>query len=244
MRIGYFADGPWSHLALEKILSNSIFSLAFICARFDNPDSVLRGRAKEKNIPFLVHQNINSDEFISKVKNYSCDILVSMSFNQIFRSEILSITPMGIINCHAGKLPFYRGRNILNWALINDEKEFAVTVHYVDEGVDTGDIILQASYTISDFDDYSTLLSRSHKHCADVLYEALTKIASGNSDRICQKDIHPVGFIVLRDRLEMKNWNGIKTPEIYLILCVPFVRRVHRRLPIIKEPKSKLTKSR
>ena len=43
---------------------------------------------------------------------------------------------MGFLNCHAGALPFYRGRNILNWALINDEKEFGVTVHFIDEGID------------------------------------------------------------------------------------------------------------
>jgi methionyl-tRNA formyltransferase len=65
-----------------------------------------------------------------------------MSFNQIFKSEIINLPRLKTINCHAGKLPFYRSRNILNWVLINDEKEFGITVHYVDEGIDTGDIIL------------------------------------------------------------------------------------------------------
>ena len=73
-----------------------------------------------------------------------------MSFNQIFRKDIINLTPIGIINCHAGKLPFYRGRNILNWVLINDEKEFGITVHFVDEGIDTGDIILQKTFPITD----------------------------------------------------------------------------------------------
>ena len=77
-----------------------------------------------------------------------------MSFDQIFKEEIINIPPLKIINCHAGKLPFYRGRNILNWALINDEKEFGITVHYVDFGIDTGDSILQKNYEITDDDDY------------------------------------------------------------------------------------------
>ena len=64
----------------------------------------------------------------------------------------------GAINCHAGKLPDYRGRNILNWALINDEKEFGITVHFIDEGIDTGDIILQESFEIKDSDNYKSLL--------------------------------------------------------------------------------------
>ena len=225
MRIGYFADGPWSHLALEKILSNSMFSLAFICARFDNPDPILKNKAEEKNIPFVIHEDINSSEFISLVDEYACDIFVSMSFNQIFRSEILSKTPIGIINCHAGKLPFYRGRNILNWALINDENEFAVTVHYVDEGVDTGDIILQKSYPITDEDDYSTLLSRAHQYCAEVLYEALNKISHGESERVCQKDIHPVGFYCTQRKVgdEKLDWNQVSRQVFNFVraICLP-----------------------
>ena len=62
-----------------------------------------------------------------------------MSFNQIFDKELINIPPLGTINCHASKLPFYIGRINLNWILINDEKEFGITLHYVD----TGDIILQ-----------------------------------------------------------------------------------------------------
>ena len=50
---------------------------------------------------------------------------------RFFKNKILSLPKFGIINCHAGKLPFYRGRNILNWVLINDENEFGITVHYV-----------------------------------------------------------------------------------------------------------------
>ena len=101
---------------------------------------------------------------------------------------------MGIINCHAGKLPFYRGRNVLNWALINDEKDYGITVHFVDEGIDTGDIVLQRSYEINDLDTYSTLLERAYIDCAVILSESLKIICSGEFKRIKQKNIHPVGF--------------------------------------------------
>ena len=57
----------------------------------------------------------------------------------------------------------YRGRNILNWALINDEKEFGITVHFVDEGIDTGDIITQETFPISDEDNYGSLLKKHMK---------------------------------------------------------------------------------
>jgi methionyl-tRNA formyltransferase len=119
------------------------------------------------------------------------------------------LTPKGIINCHAGKLPFYRGRNVLNWVLINDEKEFGVTVHFVDEGIDTGDIILQKTFPVTDDDTYETLLSTSYSACADILYESLIRIAENNYKRTIQSAIHPIGFYcgkrVRGD--EIINWN-------------------------------------
>ena len=96
-----------------------------------------------------------------------------MSFNQIFKRQIIDLTRYKIINCHAGQLPFYRGRNILNWALINDESEFCITVHCVDEGIDTGDIILQDLHPIQDIDNYAMLLNRAYIECANILYKAV-----------------------------------------------------------------------
>lgn len=209
MRIGYFADGPWSHRALEKILADDSLSVAFICARFDNPDQTLKEKSVSTGIPFLVHRNINSDDFLKKIADYDCDIFVSMSFNQIFKDEIINLAPDGIVNCHAGKLPFYRGRNVLNWALINDEKEFGVTVHYVDRGIDTGDIIHQECYEITDDDDYLTLLTRSYKYCADVLYRSLSDLLNQQVKRRVQENIHPVGFYCSQRGVgdEILDWN-------------------------------------
>lgn len=209
MKIGYFADGPWSHRALEKIASNEEFNVVFIVARFDNPDPILRIKAADMGIPFLVEKDINSDSFLQELRNMNCDIYVSMSFNQIFKNGIMSIADKGIINCHAGKLPFYRGRNILNWVLINDEDHFGVTVHYVDQGIDTGDIISQETFPISDDDDYASLLSRAHEYCADVLYSALLSLANGTAKRVIQQDIHPVGFYCSQRKVgdEALDWN-------------------------------------
>jgi|TARA_Y100000996_G_scaffold388946_1_gene348942 methionyl-tRNA formyltransferase len=194
LKIGYFADGPWSHTAFLKIVNDNKFDIRFIVPRNDTQDTTLLDFSKEFNIDYFKLENINSDESLKKVSDYDCDLFVSMSFNQIFRKKIISLTPIGIINCHAGKLPFYRGRNILNWALINDEKEFGITVHFVDEGIDTGDIILQEIFPITDDDNYKTLLSRSYSGCADILHKALVKIAKNDYSKIMQETIHPIGF--------------------------------------------------
>ena len=208
LNIGYFADGPWSHRALEKILQNDSFQLQFICLRFGKDDAVLKSAAAKKNIPLLNHANVNAADFLKTVKDFNCDLLVSMSFDQIFKKEILNLCPLGIINCHAGLLPFYRGRNILNWALINDEKEFGVTVHHVDEGVDTGDIILQSHLTITDDDTYASLLQTAYTACAEVLYKSLVLVAEGKAKRIPQSSIHPVGLYCGQRKAgdEIINW--------------------------------------
>ena len=64
MIIGYFADGPWSHRALDKLLSNPEIKIAFICARYDRQDLVLKFKADQSGIPFLVHPNINDEIFL------------------------------------------------------------------------------------------------------------------------------------------------------------------------------------
>lgn len=207
--IGYFADGPWSHQALNLLARDPSIRVAFICGRFDHPDDVLRDLAKTLGIDFLTHPRINSDEFLQRIEEYNCDLFVSMSFNQIFGKRLIEHPRLKTINCHAGKLPFYRGRNILNWALINDEREFGITVLYVDEGIDTGDILAQRVFPISDQDNYGTLLELAYRGCAELLYETVKKVQAGQAVRTPQSEIHPVGFYCSRriDGDERLNWN-------------------------------------
>lgn len=209
IKIGYFADGPWSHKAFEKIIADSTIDVQFIVPRTDTNDLTLKQYSEKYRIEYLHPVKINSLEFMEQAKTYNCDLFVSMSFNQIFKKNIINLPKHKTINCHAGKLPFYRGRNILNWALINDEKEFGITVHYIDEGIDTGDIILQRAFPISDEDDYNTLLEVAYIECANILYDAIKQIQNNKVESISQNTIHSVGFYcgkrVVGD--EIINWN-------------------------------------
>lgn len=209
LRIGYLADGPWSHLAFESIVKDNSIEIVFVVPRSDTTDKTLMGYCLKHKIDYLHTVSINSSEFIETVMSFKIDLLVSMSFNQIFKSHILSVPKIGVINCHAGKLPFYRGRNILNWALINDEKEFGITVHFVDEGIDTGDIIKQNTYLITDDDDYHSLLNVAYKECAAILYDAIKELQYGTFKRIVQNTIHPIGLYCGKREKgdEIINWN-------------------------------------
>jgi len=209
LNIGYFADGPWSHKAFQKLIKDPEIVISFICVRFDTEDEILKKYSKIYNISYLKHENINSEQFISKIKDYNCDLFVSMSFNQIFKNKVINLPKYKTINCHAGKLPYYRGRNVLNWVLINDEKEFGITVHYVDQGIDTGDIILQKVYDILDEDNYKTLLDKAHEGCAEILYEVILKFKKGSVKSFRQTEFHPTGFYCSqrKDGDEIICWN-------------------------------------
>lgn len=209
LKIGYFADGPWSHNAFERLVGDPSISFGFIVPRTDTQDQTLRNYAEKYDIPYLFPVKVNSPEFYEQAATYECDLFVSMSFNQIFRSAISNLPPLKTINCHAGLLPFYRGRNILNWALINDEKEYGITVHYIDEGIDTGDIILQRRFPVSDQDSYRTLLERAYEDCPVILYDAIKLFQRGEVTPVKQSTIHPVGFYCGRrgEGDEIINWD-------------------------------------
>jgi len=228
LKIGYFADGSWSHMAFEKIVKDDTIKIQFIVPRTDSTDKTLLNYAKKYNIQYFKGIKVNSDEFYDLAKTFECDLFVSMSFNQIFKERIINLPKHKIINCHAGKLPFYRGRNILNWALINDEVQFGITVHYVDLGIDTGDIILQRVFPITDEDNYSTLLEKSYLECSSILYDAIKTIQRFEVKAIKQSTIHPIGFYCGKRGYgdEIINWNQTSR-EIF-----NFIRSISKPGPI------------
>ena len=209
LNIGYFGDGPWAHKTFNKLIKDPEIKISFICARYDSKDETLKKYAKLNSIDYFKHKDINSDEFISNIIKYKCDLFISMSFNQIFKSNIINLTKYKPINCHAGKLPFYRGRNILNWVLINDEKDFGITVHFIDKGIDTGDIILQKSFQITNQDSYKTLLEKAYVECANILYDAVLLFKKGNVKAYKQNKLHKESSYYFKRKKgdEILNWN-------------------------------------
>ena len=185
MKVAFFGDGPWAHEALRQTIAQG-YDVRVVVVRDDYRDPVLLRIAHERSIRGTSHPNVNSDEFLAELRGLGCDLAVSMSFNQILRAPIRAVFPRGFLNCHAGKLPFYRGRNILNWALINDEREIGVTCHYVDDGVDTGDIVTQRCFAVTDDDTYATVLERAISLCPSVLLEAMNAVRDGSATRAAQ----------------------------------------------------------
>lgn len=198
LKLGYLAHGPWAHKALERILSDPAFEVRFVATRSVG-DVVLESMARASEIPFYIPGKVNEPAELRRLADFGAELFVSMSFDQIFRRGFLDLPPKGVINCHAGALPFYRGRNVLNWALINGESRFGVTVHYIDEGIDTGPIVRQDFVDIEPDDCYGDLLEKAYEQCAVTLHAALRDLLNGAKPMV-QANIHPVGFYCGRRR--------------------------------------------
>jgi methionyl-tRNA formyltransferase len=200
MKIGFFGDGPWAERALLPLAQDSRYTIVFVAVRASRPDQKLIEMAQSRGIPLLCPASVNSDESLAEIGKFGADLHVSMSYDQILREKILSLPPRGTLNCHAGALPFYRGRNPLTWAIINGEAEFGVTVHWVDLGIDTGDIVRQIKTPIRPADTYATLLASAEELCGSTLVRAISDVYEGTDRRIVQATIDPVGMYCCRRR--------------------------------------------
>lgn len=128
------------------------------------------------------------EDFLSGLKNFSSQLFVVYSYSMILGPDLLSIPPEGVVNLHAGLLPSYRGANVLNWVLVNGEKETGITLHYMDERVDSGDIISQKHVPVGFEDTAVTLRARLVTAARELMTEQVPRILSGTNLRITQDE--------------------------------------------------------
>lgn len=194
-RIVLFGDGAWARGTLQALQDEPGFELCGVVLRHASPDEALRDLAQGFGVRVYAPEKVNARAFVDEVRTLAPDVIVSVSYDQIFRAGMCEAARMATINCHAGALPFYRGRNVLNWALINGETSFGVTVHLVDPSrIDTGDILRQDTVPITPEDDYASVLEKAHRKCPETVMAALRELVAGTAQTVPQESVHPVGF--------------------------------------------------
>ena len=104
--------------------------------------------ALENNIPVFQPESLTDPAFLKSLKDLRVDLFVVVAF-RILPREVFTLPPKGTINLHASLLPKYRGAAPINWAIINGETETGVTTFFIDEKVDTGEILLQRKISIT-----------------------------------------------------------------------------------------------
>lgn len=104
--------------------------------------------AMKYDIPVFQPKKVREPECIEELRKYNADVMVVVAFGQILPKEILEMTPYGCINVHASLLPKYRGAAPIQWAVINGEEVSGVTTMQMDEGLDTGDMIMKTEIVL------------------------------------------------------------------------------------------------
>jgi methionyl-tRNA formyltransferase len=155
----------------------------------------------------LQPKNVNAPEFVESIRKFGADLGLSIAFNQILRPPVLATTRLGFVNFHAGKLPHFRGRNIINWAIINGESEIGMTAHLIDEGIDTGDILLQRTLPIGWTDTYGDLLGRVVARFPEFVIQAVRMIGSNEITTQPQSHIAGTYFCGREDGDEWLDWS-------------------------------------
>lgn len=130
----------------------------------------------------------NDAEFLHKVQSLGVDLIVVASFARILKRQLIEIPRLGCINVHPSLLPLYRGPDPIYWVLANRERLTGVTVHHVDEGIDTGDIILQRVLKIRPKETENSLTERSAAEASQLLCRAIRALIAGKAPRIRQEN--------------------------------------------------------
>ena len=141
--------------------------------------------AQKHNIKILQPETI-TDALVKNIQALSPDLIVVVAYGKILPKQILDIPRLGCINAHASLLPKYRGAAPIQRALLNGEKQTGVTIMFINESMDTGDISFQEKIMISPSDNMETLHDKLSKLSAKLLIKTIVQIEQGTCSRIPQ----------------------------------------------------------
>ncbi len=176
------------------------FATLNLKALIDGPDDIVavvtqpdrpKGRGKQltpppvkllgesADIPVLQPAKIKTEEFLNGLLSYQPDLIVVTAYGRILPPPLLELAPMGCINVHGSLLPLHRGAAPIQWSVIKGDKEVGVTVIRMDEGMDTGDILLQESIPAAPDETATTLFNKLAHLGSDTLLKAIKGLTNG-----------------------------------------------------------------
>jgi methionyl-tRNA formyltransferase len=145
----------------------------------------VRKYCKENNIKFY-NPTVLDERILKLVENYKPDLCFSIYYRLIFKPPLINIPKMGFINFHSGLLPAYRGPAPTMWAIVKGENYSGMTIHYIDKGIDTGDIIVQKKVKIYRNTTGSKLNDKVMSAGVRLFRENIDKLLEGKNARRAQ----------------------------------------------------------
>ena len=168
MKILFIGTVEFSKIALQKLIELNAQVVA-VCTKekseFNSDFADLRPLCEKNKIPFKYANDINSKDDCQWIKSLNPDIIFCFGWSNLLKKDILTLAPMGVLGFHPSKLPKNRGRHPLIWALALGLKKSASTFFFMDEGIDSGEILSQKDFDILSTDD------------AQILYDKFVNIA-------------------------------------------------------------------
>ena len=142
-------------------------------------ESAVKTAAKELGIPVYQPEKIRMPECVEYLKNVEADVFVVAAFGQILTKEILEMPKYGCINIHASLLPMYRGAAPIQWVILNGEKEAGVTIMQMDEGLDTGDMIMSERIPLAEDETGDSLHDKLSALGAKLIVDVIDLLEEG-----------------------------------------------------------------
>jgi len=194
MRIIFFGTPAFAIPSLAALLQSEEEVIAVVTqpdkkkgrGRVSSPSPV-KELAIDRGIKILQPVNIKDPLFLNGLSKIMPEIIVVVAYGRILPAQILRLPSHGCINVHASLLPKYRGAAPIQWAIINGEKKTGITTMLIDEGLDTGNILLQEETEISSDDNAETLGNKLAEIGASLLIRTIKGIRSGYIKPIPQK---------------------------------------------------------
>ncbi len=146
----------------------------------------VKERALELGLPVEQPETMRDESILAKIASLDADAIIVAAYGKILRRDVLEATPLGCINVHSSLLPKYRGAAPINWAVINGEKVSGVSTMRLDEGVDTGDILLQAETPVDPDETAGELHDRLAQMGAELLIKTLELAGKGQLNPVKQ----------------------------------------------------------
>ena len=186
MRIVFMGTPDFASASLDALLKSDD-SVVGIVTQPDRPKgrgqiltpSPVKLLAQREQIPLLQPPKMKDPEFIQALAGWKPDLIAVAAFGRILPPAILSLPPRGCINVHGSLLPKYRGAGPIQWAIINGETETGITTMLMDEGMDTGAMLLQEAIPITTDDTAGSLSPRLAELGGRLLVETIVRLKAG-----------------------------------------------------------------
>ncbi len=186
MRIAFLGTPAFAVPALDA-LAGAGHAVAAVVCQPDRPagrgralrEPATKGWARERGVPVMQPEKVRDGKLAAALGPLGPDALVVVAYGRILGPDLLTLAPQGAVNVHASLLPRYRGAAPIQWALAEGERETGVTIMQMDEGLDTGDVLLQRVLPVAPGDTGETLSRKLARLGGEALVESLSLLEAG-----------------------------------------------------------------